>query len=333
MALRLVGPEEGILDPLVTEIAGCVEALFVAAYLDLPTATRLAAAIEARHAAAPALAVRVLVRTSDHVTAPAALRRLSTPALRGVVELRTSSHAKLHAKAFGFRAAAGAEPVVWLGSANLTRAAMAADSGELGVRIERGALAHEAWDALEDFWRGGVAIEPAWLAVYRDRVAQLEALREPARARERAWRAAPVRFRVAELADIPTLMAIRNAVRENRLRTLVLSHADYAEALTVDGRAWVAEEGGAIVGFVCGRPARGDIWALFLRASHEGRGIGSALMAIVEDWMFAEGLEAIRLDTEPGTRAEALYLRRGWIRSGTQPTGEAAFRLPRPRGD
>jgi GNAT superfamily N-acetyltransferase len=99
--------------------------------------------------------------------------------------------------------------------------------------------------------------------------------------------------------------------------------------MTVDGRAWLCEVDGEVVGFSCGRPDPGDIWALFLRESHERRGIGSRLLGLVEDWMFGEGIEYIRLVTEPGTRAERLYQRRGWLKHGDKNTGEAEYRLTR----
>lgn len=139
--------------------------------------------------------------------------------------------------------------------------------------------------------------------------------------------AVAARFRPAELADIPELMDIRDSVRENRLVTTVIGHDDYVRALTTEGRAWVCEVDGRVVGFACGRPGHGDVWALFLRQSHEGRGLGGALMDLVERWMFDQGLDEIRLATEPGTRAERLYRRRGWRYLGVLPTGEAAFAL------
>lgn len=43
--------------------------------------------------------------------------------------------------------------------------------------------------------------------------------------------------RPAELADIPALMEIREAVRENRLVTLRIRREEYVQALSVDGRA------------------------------------------------------------------------------------------------
>jgi GNAT superfamily N-acetyltransferase len=86
---------------------------------------------------------------------------------------------------------------------------------------------------------------------------------------------------------------------------------------------------GTLVGFVCGRPARKDVWALFVRPESEGRGIGSALLNWVEAWLFEQGLDEITLSTAPGTRAEALYLSRGWQAVGTSG-GEVTYRLRRP---
>jgi len=134
-------------------------------------------------------------------------------------------------------------------------------------------------------------------------------------------------YRPAELADIPALMEIREAVRENRLVTLRLGREDYRQALTVDGRAWVCEAEGRVVGFVCGRPAKRDIWALFVDPEYEGRGIGTALMTLIEAWMFEQGLEAITLSTAPGTRAERLYQRRGWKEQGAAGPAERTYRL------
>jgi GNAT superfamily N-acetyltransferase len=140
-----------------------------------------------------------------------------------------------------------------------------------------------------------------------------------------------IEYRPAQLADIPALMEIRRAVKENRLVTLTIGHADYVQALTVDGRAFVAEADGRVVGFVCGRPAKKDVWALFVHPEHEGRGIGSALMELIEAWMFEQGLEEMTLSTAPGTRAERLYLRRGWMDDGAAGQAEQRYRLAKPR--
>lgn len=142
---------------------------------------------------------------------------------------------------------------------------------------------------------------------------------------------APV-YRSAHLDDIPVLMSIRNDVRENVLVNTVLTPADYEQAMSRDGRAWICEVNGEIVGFSCARRLQGDIWALFLRQAFEGLGIGNALLELAERWMFREGLEFIWLVTSPGTRAERLYQRRGWVKQGMNTTGEAKYVLRRDGG-
>ena len=137
-------------------------------------------------------------------------------------------------------------------------------------------------------------------------------------------------FRPATLADIPVLMDIRNNVVENALVHTVIGEDDYVQAMTRDGRAWACELNGEVVGFACGRRVQGDVWALFVRQAHEGRGAGGGLMDRVEAWLFEEaGLAEAWLTTAPGTRAERLYRRRGWDCLGLQPSGELRFVLRR----
>jgi GNAT superfamily N-acetyltransferase len=144
----------------------------------------------------------------------------------------------------------------------------------------------------------------------------------------RPW-TAMLAYRPAQLTDIPALMEIRGNVRENRLVNLRLGPEAYLQALTVEGRSWVCEDDGRVVGFVCGRPAKKDIWALFVCPEAEGRGIGTALMTLIENWMFAQGLDAITLTTAPGTRAERLYQGRGWKAVGPSGAVEQTYRLER----
>ena len=136
-------------------------------------------------------------------------------------------------------------------------------------------------------------------------------------------------LRDARPTDIPELMSIRSSVRENALTSTTLDAADYERALTAEGRGWVCEVDGRVVGFVDARPGHGDIWALFVREAYEGRGIATALMDEAEAWMFAQGLEEIRLTTMPGTRAERLYERRGWTRCGVTESGDVELVLRR----
>ncbi|HEY4058178.1 MAG TPA: GNAT family N-acetyltransferase [Kofleriaceae bacterium] len=135
------------------------------------------------------------------------------------------------------------------------------------------------------------------------------------------------RIRIAIAADIPAMKLIRDNVRENALVTRTIGESDYAKAMAV-GRAWVALDGDEVVGFACARLREGDVWALFVRESHEVRGLGTALMNEVEAFMFANGIDPILLTTAPGTRAERLYRKRGWIAEpALMKSGDLAFSL------
>lgn len=120
-------------------------------------------------------------------------------------------------------------------------------------------------------------------------------------------------FREAIAADIPALKFIRDNVRENALVNIKIEISDYEQALFRDGKGWVCIVENEIVGFSCGRLKQKDVWALFIKQEYEGKGIGNKLMELLENWMFENGCSQIALTTAPGTRAEKLYLRRGWI--------------------
>jgi len=136
--------------------------------------------------------------------------------------------------------------------------------------------------------------------------------------------------RVARREDIPGMHAVRRAVRENRLTTDAVTEASYAPAMFETGRGWVVEVDGAVAGFAVGNARTGNIWALFVHPDHEGLGIGRALMDVMVDWLFAQGLERLNLTTEPGTRAQRFYETAGWTRVGVDARGDAAFELARP---
>ena len=137
-------------------------------------------------------------------------------------------------------------------------------------------------------------------------------------------------IRRANPADIPEMMAIRVAVTQNRLLNLAAVPAEsYSAYLNERGRGWVAVVDGAVVGFSFA-DRRGEIWALFLRRSYEGRGIGRALLDEAVRWLARGGHATVRLTTEPGTRAESLYRRAGWIREGEASNGDASYRLDLP---
>jgi RimJ/RimL family protein N-acetyltransferase len=144
----------------------------------------------------------------------------------------------------------------------------------------------------------------------------------------------PAALRVATRADIPALMAVRLAVRENRLASTAPAEIEAAcgPAIEVTGRGWVAEQDGAIVGFAIGNRVTGNIWALFVHPDHEGRGHGRRLHDAMVDWLFASGLARLHLSTDPASRAATFYRAAGWSDTGPAPHApgeEIGFELTR----
>ena len=133
-------------------------------------------------------------------------------------------------------------------------------------------------------------------------------------------------LRPALLEDIPAMHALRLAVRENRLSDPSrVTLADYERRLAKPGASWVAEVNGGIAGFaIADFPSR-SVWALFVSAGFEGRGIGRTLLQQVTQSLEAAGPGTIHLSTEGGTRAERLYAAAGWTRFGQLPNGEIHF--------
>ena len=137
-------------------------------------------------------------------------------------------------------------------------------------------------------------------------------------------------IRQATLLDIPAMSAIRLRVNENTLsdpsRVTEQMYRDYLELL---GRGWVAEVGGAVVGFSYADKTDASIWALFVSQDHEGKGIAKRLLQVAVDWLFALGHESVHLSTSKDTRADRFYTGQGWTRSVLNER-DAGFRLNRP---
>ena len=141
----------------------------------------------------------------------------------------------------------------------------------------------------------------------------------------------PPRYRRAVPDDVPDLMEIRFAVRENVLSNLALVTPEIvADYLVRRGCGWICEEDGRALGFAIADASPATIWALFLRPEAEGRGIGRELLRLAVDWLFAGGATAITLSTTPGTRADRFYAAQGWVRGAVDAHGDVGFTLRRP---
>ena len=135
------------------------------------------------------------------------------------------------------------------------------------------------------------------------------------------------RVRAATLADIPAMHAVRRSVRENRLgdptRITEASYLPFVEARSIQIAVSPNDE---VLGFSAVDPATESVWALFVDPGHEGEGIGRALHDAMLDWAVRHGLNALWLETAPGTRAEQFYIKAGWKKK-TEGNTEARFEI------
>ena len=136
-------------------------------------------------------------------------------------------------------------------------------------------------------------------------------------------------LRQARREDVAAMHRVRLAVRENRLRSGAIDHAEYVREIGETGRGWVVEEAGEVVAFAVGNAKTGNIWALFVDPAHERRGHGRRLHDVMVAWLFSRGLDLLWLTTDPGTRAQRFYDAAGWSFAGMLPDGEARYELRR----
>ncbi len=102
-----------------------------------------------------------------------------------------------------------------------------------------------------------------------------------------------------------------------------IAYSRYAlkEFLSLPGaRAWVAQENQQLIAFIIARRMgcdRGYIITLDVSESCRRRGLGSRLLAVAEDWLRAEGVTKVRLETAvDNAPAVAFWLQRGYREVG-----------------
>jgi GNAT superfamily N-acetyltransferase len=134
-------------------------------------------------------------------------------------------------------------------------------------------------------------------------------------------------IRLAMVADIEAMHAIRLAVTENRLRDAGrVTTAKYQEMLGERGKGWVFEDdAGVIVGFGIADALSRSLWALFVQPGCERRGAGRALHDAMVTWLFGIDHRPIWLTTEPHTRAAGFYAAAGWSPQPSPVPGELCF--------
>ena len=112
-------------------------------------------------------------------------------------------------------------------------------------------------------------------------------------------------------------MEIRAGVRENALRdALRVTIEDYRWFIDNPGIfVWVDDS--RIAGFSAADPRDGSIWALFVDAVCERRGIARALFERACNVLEEAGCPRMWLTTSPETRAERFYRKAGWTVTGS----------------
>ncbi|MCE3026344.1 GNAT family N-acetyltransferase [Salinicola sp. DM10] len=126
-----------------------------------------------------------------------------------------------------------------------------------------------------------------------------------------------IQVREARETDIGEIFDIRTSVAENHLSLAQLvemgiTPETIAAELAKEPCLWVAEIDGVPVGFSMVRNETGCVFGLFVRADHEGQGVGRSLLERAERHLFAK-FDEIWLETEIGSRAHAFYERAGWL--------------------
>ena len=80
-------------------------------------------------------------------------------------------------------------------------------------------------------------------------------------------------LRKARLSDVEDMNHLRLQVRENRLSDPSLVTAEMvSNSITRDGRGWVFEEDGEVLGFSIALDGDPSIWALFVHPDREAGG-------------------------------------------------------------
>ena len=140
-----------------------------------------------------------------------------------------------------------------------------------------------------------------------------------------------MKFREAEIKDIPRIQIVRHSVKENVLSDpSLVTDEDCCEYLTVRGKGWVCEMDDQIVGFAIADLRDKNIWALFIHPEYEGKGIGTKLHDMMMNWYFMQGPELVWLSTGPGTKAEKFYKNNGWKYVGEYGLCEIRLELTSP---
>lgn len=143
-------------------------------------------------------------------------------------------------------------------------------------------------------------------------------------------------FRAIESHDAAALIELRGRTRENAISAdalgkMGITTESIGEKLRSTHRGWLCEAEGRLAGFAVGDGNSGELWVIAVAPEFEGRGIGSQLLASVEQWLWSCGWDALWLwtDADESRRAYSFYLDHGWRKSKVKD-GALYMRKKRP---
>jgi GNAT superfamily N-acetyltransferase len=135
-------------------------------------------------------------------------------------------------------------------------------------------------------------------------------------------------FRQAFNKDIPAMHKVRISVVENKLSDPNrITPEMYISYLNEIGRGWICEVDEEIIGFSVACLKDSSIWALFVKPTYEGQGIGKKLLKMAVDWLFENEVTEIFLSTGTKTRADEFYQQQGWKKGKLLDNGEIEYKL------
>lgn len=127
-------------------------------------------------------------------------------------------------------------------------------------------------------------------------------------------------LREITVADIPELFAVRVVTHENRMTLEALASVGVTpesvrHRLETTFKGWLCETDGRVVGFAMGDRSTGEMEVIAVLPEYIGKGIGSALLRRVEEWLFAQGCTRLWLttDVDPSLKAYGFYRQHGWL--------------------
>jgi ribosomal protein S18 acetylase RimI-like enzyme len=128
-----------------------------------------------------------------------------------------------------------------------------------------------------------------------------------------------VRFRQIDPTDVPALFDVRVSTRENALSREELTGMGITEPsvtamLKATHRGYLCEVDSRVVGFAMVNLSNGEMWVIAVLPAYEQQGVGTGLLARVEDVLWTAGWDEIWLttDVDPSLRAYGFYRKQGW---------------------